>query len=58
VRVVEVPDHEKAPILRAYLQEWAWEVKRFFGGLGAEASEAELAPVAARYPVFRILPEP
>jgi deazaflavin-dependent oxidoreductase (nitroreductase family) len=58
VRVVEVPDHEKPPILRAYLREWAWEVKRFFGGLGAEASEAELAPVAARYPVFRILPEP
>lgn len=24
VRVEEVPDHEKPPILRAYLQEWAW----------------------------------
>src|SRR3989441_3123896 len=26
VHVVEVPDREKAPILRAYLKEWAWEV--------------------------------
>jgi hypothetical protein len=58
VRVVEVPDREKPPILRAYLQEWAWEVKRFFGGLDAAASEADFIPIAARYPVFRILPEP
>src|SRR5678815_5165923 len=30
VRVEEVPDPEKPPILRAYLKEWAWEVKQFF----------------------------
>ena len=58
VRVVEVPDREKPPILRAYLREWAWEVKRFFSGLGAEALETDLVPIAPRYPVFRILPEP
>jgi deazaflavin-dependent oxidoreductase (nitroreductase family) len=34
VRVEEVPDHEKPPILRAYLQEWAWEVKQFCGYRG------------------------
>src|SRR5687768_6072686 len=45
-----------SPILRAYLKEWGWEVKQFFAGVGADASEAELARVASRHPVFRILP--
>ncbi len=58
VRVQEVPDHEKPPIMRAYLQEWAWEVKQFFGGVGADAPETELALIAPKHPVFRILPEP
>jgi deazaflavin-dependent oxidoreductase (nitroreductase family) len=57
VRVDEVPDHEKPPILRAYLQEWAWEVKQFFGGVGADASEAEVALIAPKHPVFRIRAE-
>jgi deazaflavin-dependent oxidoreductase (nitroreductase family) len=56
VRVEEVPDNEKPPILRAYLKEWAWEVKQFFGGVGADAPEAELARIAPKHPVFRILP--
>ena len=54
VRVDEVPDHEKPAILRAYLREWAWEVKQFFGGVGADASEAEVVRIAPAYPVFRI----
>jgi hypothetical protein len=33
VRVEEVPNHAKPPILRAYLKEWGWEVKQFFGSL-------------------------
>ncbi len=56
VRVEEVSDQEKPPILRAYLKEWEWEVKQFFAGVGADAAEAELARLAPRYPVFRILP--
>jgi deazaflavin-dependent oxidoreductase (nitroreductase family) len=55
VRVEEVPDHEKPPILRAYLQEWAWEVKQFFAGVGADAPEAELVRIAPQHPVFRVL---
>lgn len=55
VRVEEVPDREKPPILRSYLQEWAWEVKQFFGGVGAEASDADLARIAHKHPVFRIV---
>jgi hypothetical protein len=32
------------------------EVKQFFGGVGAAASEAEVALIAPKHPVFRILP--
>ena len=56
VRVEEVADRDKPPILRAYLREWAWEVKQFFGGVGADAPDAELARIAPRHPVFRITP--
>jgi deazaflavin-dependent oxidoreductase (nitroreductase family) len=56
VWVEEVADRDKPPILRAYLKEWAWEVKQFFGGVGADAPDAELARIAPRHPVFRITP--
>ena len=56
VLVEEVPDQENPPILRAYLKEWAWEVKQFFGGVGADAPDADLLRIAPRHPVFRILP--
>jgi hypothetical protein len=55
VRVEEVADRDKVPILRAYLKEWAWEVARFFDGVGADASDADLARIAPRHPVFRIM---
>lgn len=55
VRVEEVPDQDKPPILRAYLAEWAWEVKQFFGGVGADAPDADLARIAPKHPVFRIV---
>jgi F420H(2)-dependent quinone reductase len=56
VRVEEIADTEKPPILRAYLKEWEWEVKQFFAGVGAESSEGDLARIAAEHPVFRIIP--
>ena len=56
VHVEEVSDSDKPHILRAYLREWGWEVGRFFGGVGADASEAELARIAPKHPVFRIIP--
>jgi hypothetical protein len=55
VRVEEVADSDKPPILRAYLKEWAWEVKQFFGGVGPDASDEALARIASRHPVFRIV---
>ncbi|MFL6164403.1 MAG: nitroreductase/quinone reductase family protein [Jatrophihabitantaceae bacterium] len=50
----ELPDEAKPPILRAYLRRWKFEVGTFFGGVGPDASDDELAAIAAGYPVFRI----
>ena len=55
VAVEEVADHEKPPILRAYLRAWAWEVKAFFPGVGPDASDDVLARIASGHPVFRIV---
>ena len=51
---VELDHAEKAPILRAYLEQWAFEVGKFFDGVNASSSEAELAAIAPGFPVFRI----
>ena len=52
----ELPDDEKAPIIRAYLRAWAWEVGKFFDGLTADSSDAEIAAAAPGFPVFRVEP--
>lgn len=54
VRVEEVADAEKPPILRAYLEQWAWEVGQFFNGVGADASDEAMAEAAKHKPVFRV----
>lgn len=51
---VEIGDADKPRVLRAYLKEWAWEVGQFFDGVGADASDEELASTAPRHPIFRI----
>jgi deazaflavin-dependent oxidoreductase (nitroreductase family) len=53
-RAREVADAAKVPILRAYLRRWAFEVNQFFQGVGAEASDGEIARIAPGYPVFVI----
>lgn len=45
---------EIVPVLRAYLRAWSWEVGAFFQGVGADASDEELAAVAGAHPVFVI----
>jgi deazaflavin-dependent oxidoreductase (nitroreductase family) len=55
IRVAEVPDEEKVPILRAYLKLWAMETRKFFGLPNADVSDAEIAAIAPNHPVFRIL---
>jgi deazaflavin-dependent oxidoreductase (nitroreductase family) len=51
---VELSDDEKAPLLRAYLKKWKFEVGAFFGGVGAESSDHELRQIAPDHPVFRL----
>lgn len=55
IRVEELADSEKVPLLRAYLKAWAWESKQFFGLSGAGVPDAELERIAPNHPVFRIL---
>jgi deazaflavin-dependent oxidoreductase (nitroreductase family) len=50
----EVPDDQKAPILREYLRRWKWEVGAFFGGIGPDSSDEELGRIAPDHPVFRV----
>lgn len=55
IRVVEVPDEQKPPILRAYLQHWKWETGKFFAVSSPDASDEELRRIAPDHPVFRIV---
>jgi deazaflavin-dependent oxidoreductase (nitroreductase family) len=50
----EVPDHERPPILRAYLRRWKWEVGQFFGGVGPDAPDDDLRRIAPDHPIFRV----
>jgi deazaflavin-dependent oxidoreductase (nitroreductase family) len=52
----EVGDEDKPAILRAYLKRWKAEVGVFFGGVGPDSSEAELARISPDHPVFKIDP--
>jgi hypothetical protein len=50
----EVADADKPEILRAYLRRWKWEVGQFFGGVGPDSDDAELARIAPDHPIFRL----
>src|SRR5262245_16153870 len=50
-RAEEVPDAEKLPLLRLYMDKWAWEVKGFMG-IDADAPDEELVRVAPDHPAF------
>jgi deazaflavin-dependent oxidoreductase (nitroreductase family) len=54
----EIDDDAKPAVLRDYLAHWKTEVGAFFGGVGPDASDAELRGIAPGYPVFRITPKP
>lgn len=51
---VELPDAEKLPVLRTYLEKWGWQVNQFFQGVTAQSSDEQIAAAAADHPVFRI----
>jgi hypothetical protein len=56
IKVTEIPDDQKVPILREYLRRWKFEVGMFFGGVSAESSDEELQRIAPDHPVFRVEP--
>lgn len=49
----EVPDAEKLPILKAYLDKWAWEVGAFFE-LEKDPTDEQIRGIAHLHPVFRV----
>jgi len=49
IRVVELADAEKVPVLRAYPKAWASETKKFFG-LEKDATDADLSQIAPNHP--------
>jgi len=54
IKIVEIPDDEKVPILREYLRRWKFETGMFFGGVSADSSDDELRRIAPDHPAFRI----
>ena len=49
----EVPDDQKLPIMKAYLDKWAWEVGTFFD-LEKDPSDESIRGIAHLHPVFRV----
>ena len=49
----EIPDQDKLPILKTYLDKWAWEVGAFFE-LEKNPSDADIQRIAPQHPIFRI----
>ena len=54
ITLAEIRDEAKPSILRAYLKKWKWEVGAFFGGVGPDSSDEQLARIAPDHPVFRV----
>ena len=54
IRVEEIPNEQKEPILRDYLKKWKWEVGQFFEGVSADSPPEDLERIAPRHPIFRI----
>ena len=51
--VREVPDADKIPVLRAYLDRWAWQVKGLIDAPKGATTE-QLVQVAPNHPIFEI----
>jgi len=49
-----IADARTTHILRAYLTRWKAEVGVFFDGTGPDSSDAELAAIAPKHPIFEL----
>ena len=54
IRIAEVGDNDKPPLLRRYLDRWYWEVRGHIGGLTPESNDDELRAAAVSIPVFEL----
>jgi deazaflavin-dependent oxidoreductase (nitroreductase family) len=54
LRLRMIPDAEKPPILKAYLDNYKREVQRYFSVPAGSAPEA-FVPIASNYPAFELL---
>ena len=54
LHATELADADKAPVLRAYLRHWKAEVGAFFDGVDADSTDAALAAIAWKHPVFAL----
>lgn len=50
----ELDPRTSAPVLRAYLKKWQWEVGVFFDGVDADSADAALVTAAHRHPIFEL----
>ena len=53
-RELATDDVHTAQILRAYLKRWKAEVGVFFEGTGPDSTDAELASIAPKHPIFEL----
>jgi hypothetical protein len=55
VRIAEVADDAKPPLLKRYLDRWYWEVKGHVGGLTPQSTDDEMRCAAPSIPVFELV---
>jgi deazaflavin-dependent oxidoreductase (nitroreductase family) len=53
-RELALDDPATVTVLRAYLRKWKAEVGVFFEGVGPDSSDAELAAIAGKHPIFEL----
>ena len=53
-RELSPDDAHTTQILRAYLKRWKAEVGVFFDGTGPDSTDAELAAIAPKHPIFEL----
>jgi deazaflavin-dependent oxidoreductase (nitroreductase family) len=49
----EVPDSQKLPLMRLYMEKWSWEVKGFLE-IDADASDEEIERILPDHPAFAL----
>jgi len=49
----EVPDSEKLPLMRLYMDKWSWEVRSFLG-IDVDADDDEIRRILPDHPAFAL----